>query len=436
MPGKKFPIKTPTSCRSKWAISTLHLGQGYTAGCHRSSRSQLTVENFNNFHNTNEKIRDRKLMLDGKWPINTVTSRGGCDYCRHIEEVGGMSDRLFQNTVSDVYPQELDKNPTQTNVEPVSIEVFFQNTCSLSCLYCKGELSSKIASEEKQYNDNQWLRTTGKINYSFKNDFKNVDVFSSLFFKWLEKNVTKLKRLQVLGGEPLLQEEFYKTIEILNNNESPDLELTVISNLMVPDVLFEKFISEGNNLMKNKKIKEIHINASIDGWGPEAEYVRAGLKINEFENNMKKLLERTNFRMSTMSTINTLTFKTMPDLFMKMQEWNKIRRVFWYPNMLQPVDDHILSPVHFDQDTFDNDFEKINSILAQDTSKDGMIAKLQFLGFYKTIKNKPSNYKKIDDLIVYLDLIEQRKGIKWKDLFPWLNKYYNEIKLKGTKNTE
>ena len=53
-----FPIKTATSCRLKWSWSSLILTTGETDSCHRSSKSFLTPENFNDFHNTAEKIRD------------------------------------------------------------------------------------------------------------------------------------------------------------------------------------------------------------------------------------------------------------------------------------------------------------------------------------------------------------------------------------------
>ena len=66
------------------------------------------MNNFDNFHNTPEKIRDRKKMLEGKWPGH------GCEYCKNLEQAGGRSDRQFQNTVPGVYPKELNKDQTLT----------------------------------------------------------------------------------------------------------------------------------------------------------------------------------------------------------------------------------------------------------------------------------------------------------------------------------
>jgi hypothetical protein len=92
---KYFPIKTDTSCRLKWAWSTIYLNSGKTASCHRASQSSIDASNFENFHNTSEMLSARAEMLDGKWPTGT------CEYCKSIEESGGISDRMFQNQIPE-----------------------------------------------------------------------------------------------------------------------------------------------------------------------------------------------------------------------------------------------------------------------------------------------------------------------------------------------
>ena len=132
MPLKYFPINSQTSCRSKWSWSTLYLNKGATASCHRASTSAIP-EKFEDFHNTPVKIQDRSVMLQSLWPGN------GCEYCRDIEHSGGISDRMFQNQIPDVYTKELDQNNALTVVNPVVLEVFFSNTCNLSCIYCNAK---------------------------------------------------------------------------------------------------------------------------------------------------------------------------------------------------------------------------------------------------------------------------------------------------------
>jgi len=145
MKKKYFPISQGVACQSKWSWSTLFLTEGITRSCHRASESNLTVENFINFHNTNVKIQDRQKMLDGIWPA------GGCNYCKRIEEAGGFSDRLLHNKTANLSPPELEFDLTATTVSPTYLEVFFDNTCNLSCLYCDQYSSSKIADENKRF---------------------------------------------------------------------------------------------------------------------------------------------------------------------------------------------------------------------------------------------------------------------------------------------
>ena len=61
MSGKYFPIKTKTACQLKWAWSTLYLNNGETKSCHRTGQSELTPENFLNFHNTLDTRRGEVL---------------------------------------------------------------------------------------------------------------------------------------------------------------------------------------------------------------------------------------------------------------------------------------------------------------------------------------------------------------------------------------
>ena len=135
MTSKYFPIKTETACRLKWAWSSLYLNTGTTGSCHRASVSTLTLEDFDNFHNTPAKLEARKLMLGGKWPGN------GCEYCMDIENAGGQSDRQFQNNIPDLYPSILNHDTTAINVQPSVLEVFFSNVCNFKCVYCKSSLN-------------------------------------------------------------------------------------------------------------------------------------------------------------------------------------------------------------------------------------------------------------------------------------------------------
>jgi hypothetical protein len=102
----------------------------------------LTLENFNDFHNLPEKLNDRKLMLEGKWPDK------GCQYCQTIEEKGGKSERVAYVNDLNMIPKELINDPSEISVTPRILEVYFNNICNMACLYCSPTNSSLI---EKEY---------------------------------------------------------------------------------------------------------------------------------------------------------------------------------------------------------------------------------------------------------------------------------------------
>ena len=201
MPGDRyFPIITDTSCRSKWAWSTIYLNNGSTGSCHRASTSFIT-DDFDNFHNTSKKIQARELMLEGKWPAD------GCEYCRDIESAGGYSDRQFQNQVPNIYPPALDVDPTLTKVDPVILEVFFSNACNLKCVYCSAKFSSSIQTEDKKfegailsqnnfdYIDNRYSELNPKFWSWFEvNDERSIMFVMNKKYKEIVKNIRKIWR--------------------------------------------------------------------------------------------------------------------------------------------------------------------------------------------------------------------------------------------------
>ncbi len=228
---RQFPIRTQTSCRLKWAWSTVYLNLGVTGSCHRSSLSAIP-DQFNEFHNTPIKIQDRSIMLQGQWPGN------GCEYCRDIETAGGTSDRQFQNLIPDIYPSELDNDPTLTLVTPAVLEVFFSNTCNLACVYCNAKFSSSIQAENKKFGG----AILPELNFEYVDN--RAKEMIPKFWKWFEANSSSLQRLQILGGEPFLLKEVTQLIDYFEQYPHPNLEFNLITNLNVPTGIIEPILEK------------------------------------------------------------------------------------------------------------------------------------------------------------------------------------------------
>jgi len=416
MANKYFPIETNTACRLKWAWSTVYLTTGKTASCHRSSIGTLNKENFFNFHNLPEKIKARQEMLEGNWP------GAGCEYCKNIEDSGGYSDRNFQNTIPFVYPQELNTNPKLTNINPVILEVFFNNTCNLSCLYCNESFSSSIQKENKKFGSVLLDNSNSTLT---KNNYNEL---APLMWEWLDKNFEKLHRLHILGGEPFIQADFERLIEFINTHPNPKLELSVITNLIVKPANLRKSINSLEQLYKDHKIKRLDILCSVDSWGPEQEYVRYGFDCDIFDSNFNYLLQFDFLRLSILSTVNSLSITSMPLLAEKFVEWNKTKPISWYMHLTLPIDQHLLSASAFEYSLWEPYLEKVKEYLIGD-SFDIENTRQTLNGICKTLSNNTTiNKHELQvKLVAYLDAIDSRRNLNWQKTFPWLSEVLKNV---------
>jgi hypothetical protein len=411
--GIKFPINTATACQSKWTWSSLWLNELATSSCHRVKHVPVDLDDFDNFHNVPKKLQDRQLMLEGKWP------QGGCESCRYVEEAGGFSDRHHNLGIRGLTPPELETNPLAIHVSPRIVEIFAHNTCNLSCLYCNGNLSSRIENENNKFGEfNQngvhipiiTAPTSAREEYFEK--FKN----------WLERNITGLVRLHLLGGETFIQHELLTAVlNIIERNPSPNLELCIFSNLNVPDKYWNLYINRIKDLQATGNIRVFDLTCSIDCWGPEQELVRWGLNLEKFEQRFAWASEQSEswLRVNVNQTITNMTVRTMPELIDKIAHYSQYRHIGHYFQFI--TGQHYLHPEVFSYEHWTKDFDRIFSAMPQRTvDQQEAIPRMQ--GMQKQLQQSTrNNYKKIDQLRTYLDELDRRRGTNWRELFSYLD---------------
>jgi organic radical activating enzyme len=412
MAKKIFPIRTATSCQLKWNWSSLYLNSGATASCYRTSVSDLTPENFNDFHNTPGKIQDREDMLAGRWPEKH------CGYCKNIEDQGGTSTRMTHIDIPDLVPPEVDSgNLTATHVTPQIVEVFFSNFCNLGCLYCNPTLSSNIEKENKKFGE---FKQEG---VDLGNQVEIIDRkakdFIPLFWKWFPEGFPKVKRFHILGGEPLLQKEFDKLLDMIEKYPNKDCELTVITNLMLPQERLESYINKVKKLVAARKLRRFDISCSLDCWGPEQEYVRYGLDLEQWQRNFERLLKEKWIYLNINQTISALTIKTMPALLKQINKWRKEHKINQWFSGITPSPEYMNNAI-FDNSEWSESLEEILSLMPCKTEQE----KLAQDHMKSTLTDGgESNPEEINKLIIYLNEKDRRRNTDWRKLFPWLIKY-------------
>jgi organic radical activating enzyme len=411
-----FPIRTKTSCQLKWNWSTIRLYNGHTSSCHRVDSDIVDVETFDQFHNTTKKIQDRELMLQGQWP------KGGCEHCEKLEQTGGQSDRQFHLQIPNQTPVELLTDPTAVSVTPRIVEVYFDNVCNMSCIYCWDGFSSKIQQENIQFGS---FENRGIVLKNVAKKVVNLEQLTDKFWQWMQQHATKLSRFHVLGGEPFYQKQFDQCLEFFNNVPCPELEFNVISNLMLSNQRFKTCIDSIHKLVVDGKIKRFDLTASIDCWGPEQEYVRYGIDLEQWKRNFDYVATLPWITLNINQTLTALTIKTVPELISHINQYRKHKDIGHYFSTAVMTHD-CLSPAIFGPDFFDQDIEDILQAMPNNTWQEQQ-ARANMQAIQLQLKSSNRSLELIQQLVVLLDELDRRRNLNWRLTFPWLKKEANNV---------
>ena len=401
LPGK--------SCTLKWGWSTVNLWNNKTNSCHRCTHKDIE-EGFN-FHNTDFKAQQRIKMLNGEWPGE------GCQYCKKIEDAGGISDRIEHNQNPKYIPINVG---TPHNATIHTLEIYFSNKCNMKCIYCTPYFSSLWQKE---------INTSGQyksINIKNEIDPSNYQERKKMFWDWMVKNSHTLKNYNILGGEIFYQEEeFLENIEFFNKHPRPELDLSLFSNFKIPMNKLLRNLEMLKRLKTDGKIRSVKIISSIDCWGPQQEYVRTGMNLEQWEEYMFEIaLNFKHIDIRTNGVLSALTIKTIPEFLYKLDEICAItrRRInFSHDFSVQP---EVMCAENFPIGYFDSDMKKSIKIMRRIRTGWGAYAD-KFEGFMKTMNNTEYKPELVRGLLVYLRELDERRGTDFTTVFPWLLEFDN-----------
>ena len=401
---KPFPIRTATACQLKWNWSTIYLTTEHTASCHRTAHHRFDSDSFN-FHNTTAKQADRKRMLAGEWPER------GCDYCKQIETAGGQSDRLTNLDLPGMHaPMELEQDPSAVIVTPRILEVYFDNTCNLKCLYCGPHFSSLWDAENIQHGLPAFAKSP------------NIDRNKQKMFEWLRANRQHLTNFNILGGEPLYQRELLECLDFFQQYPAPDLSLQIFTNLNAKRSYLEHVVERVQDLIAHDCLRNFEVTASLDCWGAPAEYVRFPLDLDRWQSNFEYLLDHPNINLIVSSTVTPLTVVTLPDLIAKINQWNQVRPIYHYQNSVN-------SPsylfIDIFGDIFQDDFQRAIDLKPTETDEQRK-SRDYLIGIARQSCSVGPNVKELAKLHDFLQDIDRRRDVSWRRTFPWLEEQFRK----------
>jgi organic radical activating enzyme len=419
-PPKRFPLAGKgVACQLKWTHSTVYLTDGISASCHKAGFGKYLADNGEiNFHNTPNKIEDRRKMLRGEWPGN------GCEHCKHIEQAGGESDRTIHLEMEGTTaPPELENDPEAVEVTPRILEVYWGNTCNQKCIYCAAHYSSQIHQEEKRFG--VFEQGGIRLDHGQFTVNPNIERDTELLFKWFDNNLQKLHKIIVLGGEPFLQKETFRFIEMLERSSYPDLSLVFFTNHNVEHERFKKWIDRLEVLQKSGRLDKIQIFFSCDALGDEGEYVRTGLDLKLAIKNFEHILHHTKIEQGINSALTVTAVPGMPALVKYINECSKIKPIYWsMTKAANHSDEHrpYLYPGIFGSKI--NDWGLREAVEMFDTNTRGYpdsvkVNHKKFMqGNMMEFSGQTSDVLRLKQFRTYLDELDRRRGTDWTKIYP------------------
>lgn len=313
--------KSASFCGAKWGNSTLWLNSGETSSCHLPPVHKIDAEQVSNdpakLHNTDHKIKMRELMQQGHKPSE-------CDYCWKIESMGPdyISDRVFKSLqFTHEEMQDWFEKPADARIVPPTLEVMFDRTCNFACSYCNANFSTTWERDIKT-NGFYDLETAG--GGAFKHDGttnncyeKSENPFIKAFWEWWPELSQELRVLRITGGEPLMNVDVWKLIDMFAENKYK-FELGINSNLGAKKAIIDRLIESSFN------INNLTIFTSMETTGDQAEYIRDGLDYEQWKTNVERILSESNVkRIVVMMTINALCLFNITDFMDQVMVWKQ-----------------------------------------------------------------------------------------------------------------
>jgi len=433
---KRLDTVSPSFCLAKWFQTTLYLQNGFNHSCHHPSPHKIPLEeievNHKALHNTKFKKQQMQLMLDGEHPSE-------CDYCWRAEDSGNISDRVYKSASEWAYYNFETAIESRTqDVEPRYLEISFSNICNFKCAYCSPDLSSQWLDEinkhgayptSRNYNDITWFKQIGKMPIHHNDPNPYIDAF----WEWWPELYSKLHTLRLTGGEPLLSKDVWRMLDSIEQSNKPELVFAINTNMGVPDKLIDQMIDKLNSI--STKIKEVQLFTSGEAVGAQAEYIRYGLDYTQWKTNLEKSLDKTNFIVCVMTTVNLTSAPSYCDFIRYLLDlrghYNKnatFNKVQFMTNFLRYPD--FLSLTLLDDQSKKAFAERVEELITERGNYDGL-ATLSFaevdqlrrmVNYMNTVPDNLAQMRK--DFFAFVNEYDHRRATDFVNTFPELKEFY------------
>ena len=208
-----------------------------------------------------------------------------CAVCNHKL----LNEQVYRQHFNWLYRNKIDQafdstdETGATTMQTESFDYRFSNLCNFSCRMCGDMLSSSWETENRKHGkgDYENYRIWGRKDIKAQLEkFHDQHVVSEFTEAVEQKRITEL---YWCGGEPLMWKIHWEAMKRIVELGYQDQVLARYNSNMSRITFF------GKNLFDDvlSKFQDWQINASIDATGEIGEYIRTGLKYDEWLANMR-----------------------------------------------------------------------------------------------------------------------------------------------------
>ena len=324
-------MKTRTICAIPW----MHLNfepNGKVVPCcltstHNYFAGDLTTDSIEEIWNSDNMKSLRLQMVNGEEPKI-------CSTCFNKERVTGLSGRIHHNKA---FPKVLERIPKITDqtgyVSEMNLlywDFRFSNLCNLKCRSCGPRYSSA------------WVPDAKKLGLISNQDkLWNIDsVDDTNNFDFLTEQINVVEKIYFAGGEPLMMDEHWQILELLDKNNRHDVKISYNTNCTT----FTYKNKDVFDYWKKWNADKLQIWPSIDEIGPRAELIRSGTVWSKVEANLKRLTTLDNTLIQPGITVGAWNVFRLPEIINHLVDIGVINSERHYQNFFLNL---IEMPLHY-----------------------------------------------------------------------------------------
>jgi hypothetical protein len=280
-----------------------------------------------------------------------------CDVCNNKLLNTDVYRSYFDHLFGSKYQlaMELTMPDGSTKMQPVSWDYRFSNLCNFKCRTCGDMLSSSWESEQQEYEmidwanpKNNWMRPQVKEQITKFQDTMIEQEFSNA----VESH--QVEEVYWVGGEPLMYEQHWRYMKrIIELGDGPRVYARYNTNL-------SRTRYRGIDLFTDilDHVRDYQICASLDGTGAIGEYIRTGLRYDQWLANFRQAVAHRRYSRQVRIDF-TLTLPGLFEIERIMQLAQEHNTEILSKLIFSFSPDIIMSPLALPRDLLDSTVDRI-----------------------------------------------------------------------------